>query len=384
MKYLFLLISLLFAYQLAAQNFKLSSRAEISLLTYYPGQELYQRFGHSALRVKDPGKGLDRVYNYGSFDFDSPNFYLKFARGKLHYWLSVSSFARFQLEYIYNQQRIVEQVLNLNREQRDVLFNFLQENYKYENRFYFYDFFYDNCTTRIRDALDQLLSLSYHLDIPEKMTFREAIDPYLQPAAWANLGIDVALGAPTDKVMNASEYLFLPLNLKNAYDKALIINGVYSKPLVAETRILNTGKLNASIGSPLPSILLIIILVLVMGFTLVELKQHVHFFIVDLVWFTLTGLLGIFLLTLWLATDHQATAYNLDLLWAWPTHLALLFLAYKPKALVNLHRYFLALLILSMSGLVFMLISGINFSPTLIPLWLITGLRAGRIYSFYH
>ncbi|HLV53398.1 MAG TPA: DUF4105 domain-containing protein, partial [Cryomorphaceae bacterium] len=133
-----------------AQAQLLSDRAQVSLLTCGPGQDLYATFGHSALQIHDPVTGLDRVYNYGTFDFDTEGFYVKFTRGKLNYILSVTTFDQFIWEYEYTGRSVFRQVLDLSPAQKEDLFAFLEQNALPENREYKYDFFYDNCSTRIR------------------------------------------------------------------------------------------------------------------------------------------------------------------------------------------------------------------------------------------
>src|SRR5690606_34037655 len=143
------------------------------------------------------------VYNYGTFDFDTPNFYVKFARGKLNYILNVTTFDRFIRTYQIEGRWVKRQILNLTETEKQALFNFLENNALPENRDYKYDFFYDNCSTRIRDVLEYILGDKLHY--PENpadsvQTFRNLIDLYLTDLKWSDLGIDLALGAPTDKV----------------------------------------------------------------------------------------------------------------------------------------------------------------------------------------
>lgn len=128
-----------------------SSRLRISLLTCTPGEELYSTFGHSALRVTDSNAVTDLVYNYGTFNFDDEGFYLKFARGKLLYYVSVELFRDFAANYQYENRGITEQVLNLSGEEKIRMRHFLEENLQPQNRYYKYDFFFDNCTTRLRE-----------------------------------------------------------------------------------------------------------------------------------------------------------------------------------------------------------------------------------------
>ena len=155
MKKLYLLFLFLFFLNniSEAQPSTLSEEAEISIITIGPGKNLYDKFGHSAFRVKDEANGIDWAYNYGTYDFNTPNFYTKFAQGKLNYNLSVSYFEPFFENYIAENRWVKEQVLNLTVEEKNALFQFLENNAKPENRGYLYDFFFDNCATKIRDVL---------------------------------------------------------------------------------------------------------------------------------------------------------------------------------------------------------------------------------------
>ena len=143
---------------------QISKEARISLITISPGNQLYTRFGHSAIRINDPQQELDIVYNYGTFDFDTPGFYTKFLRGKLLYFLSVYSFDRMVRTYEYFNQSVYEQELNLTFEQKIAVYNFLNWNYLPDNRYYLYDFFYDNCSSRIRDVFQDVVkeNLDFH------------------------------------------------------------------------------------------------------------------------------------------------------------------------------------------------------------------------------
>ena len=124
------------------QQLQLTETAEVSVLTIGPGESLNDAFGHNAFRVIDRNKGIDIVYGYGEYDFDAPNFYLKFARGKLNYLISRDSFSRFYNVYSYYNRTIEEQVLNLSLVEKQKLFDYLENNYEPENRRYLYDFFY--------------------------------------------------------------------------------------------------------------------------------------------------------------------------------------------------------------------------------------------------
>ncbi|MEM7110199.1 MAG: DUF4105 domain-containing protein, partial [Bacteroidota bacterium] len=199
----------------------LSPQAEIRVITFGPYQgELYSAFGHSGIRVIDPVNGINDFYNYGIFDFDQPNFYLNFARGFLNYRLAVMQYDRIVNYYAYYQQRYVhEQVLNLDSIQRQKLFDFLVWNARPENMYYYYDYFYDNCATRVRDAIEGTFEGKVEFDgsyISTDYTIRDLTDLYLPHQPWGDLGIDICLGLPMDKKATPYMYMFLPDYIESA------------------------------------------------------------------------------------------------------------------------------------------------------------------------
>ncbi len=178
-----ILINLIFNAQiLTSQNLnlpELSEDAEFSLITCSPGDEIYNLFGHSAIRLRDPNLRLDFVYNFGTFDFSTPNFVLRFIQRKLMYSLSKSSYNPFLRVYVYENRAVSEQKLLINREQKQNLFIYLEKNYLPQNREYLYDFFYDNCASRIRDAFEKGIDKVIIPEKKSKKTFRAFLKEYL-------------------------------------------------------------------------------------------------------------------------------------------------------------------------------------------------------------
>ncbi|NJN25685.1 MAG: DUF4105 domain-containing protein [Cyclobacteriaceae bacterium] len=302
---------------------------KISLLTGSPGAELYSTFGHSALRVRDESQNMDIVFNYGTFDFNTPNFYLKFARGKLDYKLSVEQFEQFMASFTYENRSVLEQELNLDVSQKQRLISLLFRNYEPKNRFYKYDFFYDNCATRIRDIMLEAYGEDFHYYFPSSwsnsdLTFRNLIDMYLRYHHWSDFGIDIALGVPTDKFARPMDYMFLPDYLSEGFGSASLQNGAGEVPLVKEQRLL-LAKTDQS-----PQVLLIspimlfwslfFIVALLSGFQLQKGWRMPGF---DKLFFSTIGMLGWVVFLLWFFTDHIATKNNLNILWAVPIHFPL-------------------------------------------------------------
>lgn len=305
----------------------LSPQATFSVLTCAPGTELYSIFGHSAFRIQDPANRLDWVYNYGVFEFDTPNFVLKFARGKLRYYVLSYSYRHFYNEYLREGRAIQEQTLNLNEKQKQQIFDALLTNELPENKYYAYDFFFDNCATRERDLLENALGndLRFHpKENDDYGTYRDLIDPYLRNDVWADFGIDLLLGLPTDADAHQKGAVFLPDFLFEALSTAEVNENGSWKPLVRSTQtLLDLPRHEISAFQYGPHILTWTIFAIALLISFLGFKYGKGFKGFDIPFFLLLGLLGTLMLLFWLGTNHQATYRNLNMLWAWPFFLIL-------------------------------------------------------------
>jgi len=317
-----LCLFLVFGLQLFSQApIALSDSATISLMTVVPGEFVYSTFGHSAIRVKDPVSRFDRCYNYGTFEFEQPNFLLKFCQGKLLYNLDVESYRSFEYGNLHDRRPMQEQIFNMDQAQKQRMFDLLQENYKEENRYYKYDFFYDNCATRIRDIVQNTYFYQLQLDssvMPKGVTMRQLLQPYLEEKPWLDFGIDLVLGLPADRKASLSDYMFLPDYMHNVFAKAKTGKGkllVQSERNIPETPM----KKEPFQPSPLDRPFWVMSFVAVIGLLSMANPRTEHIFD-TLFWFVL-GIAGLVIALLWFATDHSATKTNLNILWAWPTHL---------------------------------------------------------------
>ncbi|QDH78304.1 DUF4105 domain-containing protein [Echinicola soli] len=373
---LFTIILLAFS-QLYAKNYR------VSLLTCDPGGELYSVFGHSAVRVTDMETGRDLVYNYGTFDFN-PSFYMKFARGKLDYWLSVSPYDRFIGHYTYLGQAVREQVLDLNDQQAAKMVEFLQINYQPDNRYYRYDFFYDNCATRIRDMLETVLGKQLEWNDPEgeeESTFRNLIDEYVYPLPWGDLGIDLALGSVIDVEASEREKQFLPDYMEAAFDRAEIVGDGPTRPLVkSHMTLLDLPPVDVAPSLFNPYFLFWGIAIFFMVITYIGFRKKRLFIGFDQGFFGILGVLGIVVVLLWFFTEHTATKYNWNLLWAFPLHGLLVYgLGMKVPA-PWLKKYLLFALIMADAAVVFWILGWQSFHPSVLPLILVVILRTNYLY----
>ena len=319
-------------------------RLSISLLTCTPGTELYSTFGHSALRVVDSSAQTDMIFNYGTFDFEEPGFYKKFILGKLLYFVSVDTFNYFVEQYEYEQRGIIEQTLNLSCQEKQHLLAALYENAKEENKYYKYDFTYDNCTTRIRDIVARYCndSLTTKNILPHKdISFRNLIHEYLDNGGqfWSKLGIDILLGSPLDKKINNDEAMFLPDYLLKGFDSSYTGN----KKLVADKKtILAKGFQTSEKSFFTPVIVFGILFLMILFLSFAKSKGTKTFFsIFDVVFFFLCGALGLWLLFMWFGTDHITCKNNYNLLWALPTHLLISVFVKKKASWINLYFQFI-------------------------------------------
>lgn len=306
------------------------SALRISLITCTPGAELYSVFGHNALRIVDSAAGTDIAYNFGTFNFDDPDFYTKFVRGKLQYYLSQENFNDFLYAYQYFKRGVSEQVLNLTEKEKKEIQRALFENLAEENRYYKYDFFYDNCSTRLRDIIFKTKSnqaFNPPQFIANGLTFRDHLHTYLDRAEmkWTRLGIDLILGLKADRRMSVSNAMFLPEFLAKGVNAAEV-NG--QKLVIEENTLIPdqqpTPTKDSFLLTPFFIFLIIaILMILPLGNRIPAYGKFQN--VLQKVVFTTAGLLGLLILFLWIGTDHQTMTNNLNLFWAFPLHLVLVF-----------------------------------------------------------
>ncbi len=356
MKYFFLnsinIIFLLFilSQPLRAQKneHNLSDSIQISLLTCSPGAELYSLFGHTALRYENFTRGIDVVFNYGLFSFNTPNFTFRFALGETDYQLGISSYKEFMAEYSYFKRSVWQQILNLKQEEQEHLIQLLEENYRPENRTYRYNFFYDNCATRPRDQIEKAingrLQYTYNMkDIDTCKSFRDIIHQYTRKHKWAQFGIDLCIGSKADKPITRREMMFAPFYVKVFFNSSFIIDeqGVKRPLILAEKKILNFNKEDSPplIITPIRASLFLFILIT--SITIYGIKHKKIYWGIDFILFLTAGLTGCILSFLALFSQHPDVSSNYLLLLFHPLHL--FFLPWIIKALKRkqLNWYFI-------------------------------------------
>lgn len=369
--YFFFVLLFFSSLQLTAQQLQLTPKATVSVVTCGPGNELYSTFGHSAFRVYDPTLGLDKIYNYGTFDFNAPNFYLNFAKGKLIYQLSTSSFSRFLRIYQYENRWVKTQELDIDTTEVQAIFNFLENNAKPENKSYQYDFFYDNCSTKIEDVIKTVLKDKVHFNnthITSKKTHRDLIADYTKNHPWSKFGIDLALGSVIDKQASKDDYKFLPDYIYEAFENATKTTQNNTIGLVKKNiTILKERKQDKASSFIKPFTIFLLIALFIGYITFKNFTSSKRSKWLDFTLYFSSGLVGIVVLLLWFATSHTATYENFNFLWAFAPNMVIAFFLLKSKLPKWLRYYNWFLLILLVIMIILWLLKIQVFNLALLP-----------------
>lgn len=378
-KYTFLVLLFFFFLPLKAQN-QLSENAEISIVTAGPGQELYEAFGHSAIRIKDPNLNLDLIYNYGVFDFNRPNFYTDFAKGNMIYSLARYDFKYFLASYKRDKRWLKQQVLNLSQQEKYAFFSFLENNALPKNRDYLYDPYYDNCATKLRDITKMVLGdkvIFKNSYLENELTLRELTNHEIHWNTWGSLGLNLIAGIKLDKKAKPHEYLFLPDYTYKAFKNAKLISENTTQDLVKKEDVLLNFKEKQPKTETFNPFLIFCLLALIGIFiTYKDFKRKNRTKLLDFVLFFTTGLIGCILFFLWFFSSHSTAPNNFNILWAFPANLVIGFLLLKNKMKPKwLNVYFKFLLILVAIIPILWIIKIQVYSTAILPLLLLLLVR---------
>ena len=324
------------------------SQLTISVLTFGQGDAVWEKFGHNALRIRDARTGSDVAYNWGTFDFDQPNFLRRFLVGNTLYWLATDPAPLMIEHYQRNLNRSgVEQVLALTPEQKVKLRDFVLWNERPENRNYQYDYYVDNCSTRLRDAIDRALGGQLRRALvakPSPHTFRSESLRLMSSLRLLQSGMQVALGQPADQSLTAWEESFIPMRLRDRLREVRVVDGGTARPLVAEEHVLHVAAREPE-ATDAPSLvlrfliagLLIAGVIAVLGARAVAGGRgaRLGFAVAGAFWGLVAGTLGLLLAIAWMATRHVFWYRNENLLQLAPFVLLLAALAplavYRPR-----------------------------------------------------
>ena len=331
--------TLVIHYSLVISHYSFSqppSSAQISLLTFGPGEDLYSVFGHTAIRVYDPTRGQDITYGWGGFRFAENNFYLKFLRGTLPYYIDAYDMNLMVYAYQTENRTIREQILNLSPTQKQRFFAVLATNLLPENQTYQYKFFYDNCASRPRDVIAKACGDSLTIPSRSRMTgksYRDWMNEHLDKSgkSWAKLGMNLAIGRPADEQTDGWHAMYLPDQVHDQLTHATLrqANGQLV-PLVAADRTLFEARRTFLHELPVifdPNVVFGLLGVAVAVLTIRRYRAGRVDRWVDRLLFGVSGFLGWFLFLLWMVRDDDVTAWNPTLLYLMPLHLPLIYWA---------------------------------------------------------
>ena len=315
-----------------AQSMTNPDRIQISLLTCSPGKEVWAQYGHTAIRYYDKESGEDLAINYGIFSLDQTYFIPRFVLGMTDYRMGVQPMDMFLAQYSYEGRGVVEQVINLSAEDKEVIYKALQENMKPENVVYRYNYFFDNCTTRARDMLvNHLHGKVVYPPAEEDATFRSMIHKWNNKYEWSQFGEDLLLGVNADRKTTKSEQQFLPENLRSDFDKARYNR----KPLVKETNVLLDAETEVAEPvfplSPLSVALIFAVISLVM--MLFSYRRQQVYWVWDLALMLTSGLMGIIFFVM-IFSQHPCVSLNFILFFFNPLPLFFLYSTIKKKKVI--------------------------------------------------
>lgn len=340
MKQFLLIVCILLSFSsLDAQQVTIGDSAVVSLITCSPGEEVYSKFGHTAIRVRDKVNNVDVVFNYGIFSFETEHFYYKFIKGETDYQLGIYDTNFFLPEYAERNSMVWEQVLNLTSAEKKNLVATLLENYEPQNRIYRYNFVFDNCSTRPRDKITSSVDgyIRYH-QTSEPTTFRRWVGDYVGTDTWLKFGIDLIFGIDADAIASQKESQFLPEVLMSDFQEAEIVTlDGKSRKLVEKSATVLVDKKHVETTTSIFDFLLkplavsLFLLILGVLITLLDIKYKKHNKIFDSILLFITGIAGVIAFYLMVFSTHPLVASNLNILWINPLNMIVAFLIWiKP------------------------------------------------------
>lgn len=373
-----LIISIFSAFQVKAQPV---DSMDVYLLTVEPGTEVYSIYGHTAIRIVVRGTKTDIVYNWGTFDFETPNFAYRFAKGKLDYLLDVCGYQTFIDVYSFEGRSVWSQTLNLNADEKRNLVSLLNENLRPENKKYRYDFFFDNCATRVRDIIEKSLTepVVYKEDKCEA-SFRDLIDEHQKKLPWLDFGADFLLGLQADRKATFREQMFLPMYLMDNMSEATVVHTGKNEPLLGKTvMVLDMSGVKKDIAKPwIPTVILWFIFVFVLLVTFV-LGLPILGKISDWLFFVFFSLLAVVLFFCTFFSDHQALHYNMLLIAFNPLIPVITYFLFAGKKCRKLCKLAISLAVLYFAVA---LVAGQGIHPMTVPLVLILIVRLFKHCEF--
>lgn len=388
-KYILSYLFLIFFLPLnAQQKVSLSEEAKISILVCGPSHDAsFTLYGHAAIRIQEPSRNFDTIFNYGIFDYSSSNFIYRFAKGETDYKLGAAEFFDYIIEYQMRGSFVNELILNLNLEEKNQIWDALLINYLPQNRVYRYNFFFDNCATRLVSLVENhVQGKVVYEEKQSEQTFRDLINTCTREHNWLTFGCDLALGSPTDRHATPHEEMFLPEYLESSFRSAQIKSEDGStRPLIKE--IIPLAKFEPEINNYpteriTPLLCSVLLFLGVAGITFVGWKKKKHSRLLDFILFTTAGVAGCLLFFISCISLHPSVFPNWSLIWLHPLHLVGALLISVKKFVKAAYYYhfinFVALTLLLLGWIIIPQQMNIAFIPLILTLWLRSAYAAYR------
>ena len=343
---IYLFVLLFFSLNTKADSRNENEGFKISILSIGEGQSLADAFGHTGIRIIDKKTNNDVVFNFGIYDYNAPNFYSNFVKGRPVYKLGVQNYISFINNYIKQDRYIIEHVINLDKKATQKIINLLVKNLEDPN--YIYDYLRDNCSTRVADLFIKQTEQPQNteIDILTENSYRKLIHSKINENSWGALGIDLCLGAIMDRKISIKETLFLPEKLMQYLDsliekdsKSITKNIIFSPQ---SSLLYNENLPNPLLINSLLSVLLIFI-------TFLNFKKSIWKKWIDILIYFSSGTLGLLVIYLWFFSNHFASAQNFNFLWAFPFNLIMVYALLRenpPNWAVNFIKLNIILLVL--------------------------------------
>jgi hypothetical protein len=354
----------------------------IYLLTCGTGTETYSIYGHSALRVVFNEKKRDWVYNWGVFDFDTPNFAWKFAKGKLDYMLAVEPMQSFLQVYFYEKRYVQCQKLNLSDNETAKLIALINENLRPENIKYRYDFLYDDCSTRIRDLIEKSVGkkLLYPPEsITKPPTFRAMVGKYQEPLPWLNFGINLLLGSRTDKGASFRDRMFLPIDLQKELSETVVNRDGKMTPLLQNPDLIldfDPPAVKQKFLTMPAFVFTLFLIIILMISSLIKNRKLMRWF--DLAIFLVFSIVAVLMVFFNFFTDHLQLRWNLNIIWLNPVIIiCLIFIILKKEGIFWFRFLFYILVAFIIIHLILPQVFNIAILPLVFILLVRSSVRAG-------
>lgn len=364
-----------------------SKSSSFYFISCAPGQEVYERFGHAAIRYYDPEFDTDWIFHWGVFNFDTPWFMAKFIKGATDYQMGINNTNDFLQVYKNRNSAVFQQKLNLTQQEKQKLYDALRENYLPQNRVYRYNFITDNCATRPYLLIcEKCLPYVSENFVDSITTYRKIIAKYTGSDTWLKFGIDLLIGSDADTIIGTKGTISFPLYTRDALKRCTISNDSITYSLVQPaTEIVRAAKPDFKEKMPIkPAPFFLTLMVIILFLTMFFYHKNKPLVWLDSILFCISGFIGIILFFLMFFSQHPLVHDNYNLLWLNPLQLLFGLAIIKNKWRSKLRFYALLnalMIIIAMAILAIKTIQVMNIA--FLPLMIILFVRSLYFYHYH-